>query len=270
MINLFKDVARPIYQYMTQREIRSLSNLLGRRRSYKRYELVNGVRFLDFIFDVPDFPSFTEQFKELFVDENYKFVSQSLSPVIIDCGANIGTSCMYFKTLYPRSKIIAFEADEKMVKILNHNLKNNNINDVDVIGSAVWIHNNGVEFSSEGADGGSIQGHKEKRRVDSVRLRDVLLHLDKVDMLKIDIEGAEYEVIKDCQNSLDNVDNLFIKYHSWNGVAQNLSQLLEILEKNNFRYYVNGVCSRSQPFVNRSQDKDMDLQLNIFCTRLDK
>ena len=261
---------RPLYYYITERNSRTLSGLLGRRGNYKRYEHVNNVKFLDFIFDVPDFPSFTEQFKELFVDESYKFSSQSSSPIIIDCGANIGTSCLYFKTLYPRCEIIAFEADEKIAKILTNNLKNNNINDVKIVSSAVWINNDGIEFASEGADGGSIQGVGERKKVNSIRLKEVLHQIGRVELLKIDIEGAEYEVIKDCQSTLDNVQNIFIEYHSWNHSPQRLSEILVILEQNNFRYYVDGVCNRSQPFVNKGEGGDMDLQLNIFCTRREK
>jgi len=33
-------------------------------------------------------------------------------------------------------------------------------------------------------------------------------------MLKIDIEGAEYDVLKDCEDSLENVKNIFVEYHS--------------------------------------------------------
>jgi FkbM family methyltransferase len=174
---------------------------------------------------------------------------------------------LYFKTLYPKSEITAFEADEKMAKILTSNLKKNNINDIKVISSAVWIDNNGIEFSTEGADGGSIQGMGAKQKVTSVRLREVLQSFYKVDLLKIDIEGAEYEVIKDCQNYLDNVENLFIEYHSWNNTPQKLSEILDILEKNNFRYYMDGVCNRRQPFVFRAENIDMDLQLNIYGVR---
>lgn len=267
MINLFKDMLRPLYYYITRRSVRSLSNLLGKRSNYERYERVNNVKFLNFIFDVPDFPSFTEQFKELFVDESYKFTSQSSSPIIIDCGANIGTSCLYFKTLYPQSKVTAFEADEKIAKILTSNLNNNNINDVKIISSAVWINNDGIEFSCEGADGGSIQGNGARKKVNSIRLKEVLNQIGRVDLLKIDIEGAEYEVIKDCQSALGNVENIFIEYHSWNNSPQRLSEILVILEQNNFRYYINGVCNRIQPFINKGEGGDMDLQLNIFCTR---
>ena len=88
-----------------------------------------------------------------------------------------------------------------------------------------------------------------------------------VDLLKIDIEGAEYEVLKDCEDTLDNVENIFIEYHSWNNSPQKLSEILAILEKNNFRYYISSICGRSHPFINTGLDQNMDLQLNIFGVR---
>ena len=115
---------------------------------YKRYIEVKGVKFLNYTFDVPDLPSFLWQFKEIFVDEIYKFNTMEKEPVIYDCGANIGMSCLYFKTLYPNCKIKAFEADPKIVQILRNNLARNNIlPNVEIINAAVWINNGGVEFS---------------------------------------------------------------------------------------------------------------------------
>src|SRR5688572_3562695 len=40
-------------------------------------------------------------YKELFEDEIYRFTAAHSSPLIIDCGANIGLSILYFKQLYP-------------------------------------------------------------------------------------------------------------------------------------------------------------------------
>jgi hypothetical protein len=85
---------------------------------YKRYEKVDDVKFLKFSFDIPDLPSFVWQFKEIFVDEIYKFNSENKEPIIFDCGANVGTSCLYFKQLFPNGKIKAFEADPMIANVL--------------------------------------------------------------------------------------------------------------------------------------------------------
>ena len=53
------------------------------------------------------------------------------------------------------------------------------------------------------------------------------------------------------------------RIHSVPVIVREFSDL-EVLEENNFRYYINTVCGRSQPFINKGEDQNMDLQLNIF------
>ena len=265
MKKIFKKIFKLVSKTLTNKNIWHLVFLYLRWYGHDRYKKVNDVNVLDYKIDVPDMASFLGQFRELFVDDNYKFTTQSNEPVIYDCGANIGLSCLYFKSLYPKAKIIAFEADKNIADILSMNLKNNNIEDVVVVDSAVWIHDSGIEFSIEGSDSGSIQGLGNKIKIPSVRLKSILEKSNsEIDLLKIVIEGAEYEVIKDCDQSLNNVKNIFIEYHSWNSSSQKLSEILAVLEENNFRYFINTVCGRPQPFINKGEDQNMDLQLNIF------
>ena len=58
---------------------------------------------------VPDAASLLFLNHELFGLEIYKFNSEKTEPFIIDCGANIGLSVIYFKKLFPKAKVIAFE-----------------------------------------------------------------------------------------------------------------------------------------------------------------
>ena len=167
---------------------------------------LNGIKIF-----VPDTLSFLWQYKEIFVDEDYKFHTNSQNPVIYDCGANIGMSCLYFSINYPGSKIKAFEADPTIAKILNENLHRNNIRNVEVIDKAVWINNDGVQMSLEGADGASIFSNTNPVKIPSVRLKDMIEKESKIDMLKIDIEGAEYEVLKDCSRLFRQSEKYFYR-----------------------------------------------------------
>lgn len=67
----------------------------------------------------------------------------------------------------------------------------------------------------------------------------------------MDIEGAETEVLKDCENSLKNVNNIFIEYHSFIDKEQNLDLVLSILAKNGFRYFVKSAVHNKYPFLKR-------------------
>src|SRR5688572_8635835 len=58
-----------------------------------------------------DGASFVASYSEIFKRGIYRFETPSESPQIIDCGANIGLSVIYFKRLFPAARITAFEAD---------------------------------------------------------------------------------------------------------------------------------------------------------------
>ncbi len=223
------------------------------------------IDILDCRFEVPDVPSFIWQFKEIFVDESYYFPSEHPRPVIFDCGANIGTSCLYFKEKYPESRIRAYEADPKICEILQMNMDNNSIKDIEIINKAVWIDDRGVSFSIEGADGGSIHGGDNRIAIDSVRLRDEIEKEEKIDFLKLDVEGSETDILRDCVDVLCKVDYIFIEYHSWINRDQDLDIILKILTENRKRYYLDVANRRSNPFVNKMINANMDLQVNIFA-----
>jgi len=244
---------------------RHLLKLMFKYGNISRYSQRN-ISFLNYKFIVPDCMSFLFQFHEIFVEEFYKFTSEEKDPIILDCGANIGTSCVYFKKLYPTSKIIAFEADLVIADILKSNIEFNKIANVEIINKAVWINDNGVSFASEGSDGSSIFGIGDKVIVPSIRLKDILDQMERVDILKMDIEGAENEVLIDCKNSLNHVKNIFIEYHSFPNQNQKLNEILEVLSQNGFRYYINSIQNRKSPLINHYYKNNdfMDLQLNIF------
>jgi FkbM family methyltransferase len=224
------------------------------------------VRFLDYQFDVPDGASFVEQFRDIFVNQIYLFVANSRSPVILDCGANIGVSCAYFRRLYPDSRITAFEADPAIAATLTHNMKQNGLQGIDIVAKAVWVSDVGVPFSPDGADGGSLFGANKTTHVPSIRLKDWIEDIEGgVDLLKLDIEGAETEVLLDARDSLSSVRNIFIEYHAWRNRAQRLDELLKVLRDAGFRYYIDPISQRRSPFINRGETGNMDLQLNVFA-----
>ncbi len=260
-------IFKGLYTFFTNKNYREFIRLVIKFGDKRRYEKQN-INFLNYNFDVPDSLSFVWQFKEIFVDESYKFNSQNNAPVIFDCGANVGTSCLYFKNLFPNSKITAFEADSAIAKILKSNLQKNNFNDIEIIDKAVWINNNGIEISLEGADGASIYSESQNKiKVDSIRLKDFLEKEISIDMLKMDIEGAEVEVLKDCGESLSKIKNLFIEYHSFLNGSQDLDEILNLLKNNGFRYFIKQAADRNKPLINRFNKNNpaMDLQLNIYA-----
>ena len=213
--------------------------------------------------------AFLYSVKELFVEEIYKFKAQNDTPYIIDCGSYIGTSILFFKTQYPNSKILAFEPDNSNFELLNKNIKNWDLKNIEIQNAAIWIDNLGVNFIADGnmaskIDESNNTDHNENQKTKSVRLKDLLT--EKIDFLKIDIEGAEYEVLLDCESKLSFVENLFIEYHGNYNEMYKLNKILNILIENNFKYYIKEAgVTFEHPFYDRENIYDFDTQLNIFA-----
>ena len=254
------------YNFLTDKFYRQFMKLVFLYGGRPRYEL-RSIKFLNFKMIVPDCRSFIWQFKEIFVDKNYLFKAENDSPVIYDCGSNIGTSVLFFKESYPNSIIKAFEAEPKIFSILKQNIESNKVSDVELISKAVWVNNGGIEISSEGADGSTIYGEENKTKIESIRLKELIENENIIDFLKMDIEGAEIEVLIDCENSLGNIKNIFIEYHSFINKNQQLDLILSILTKNNFRYFIKSAVHNKYPFLKKKNNysPNIDLQTNIYA-----
>lgn len=237
--------------------------LLAEASNYKRFQdhefIYRGMKL-----HVTDFISVAWQLKEFFDDGRMNFKAASDRPIIYDCGANVGVSVLYYKKLYPKAIIKAFEPDPKVFECLKKNLTENSISDVELFDKAIWSNNNGVSFGSEGADGGSVFFEGNKITLPSIRLKDLLEKETVIDLLKMDIEGAELEVLLDCKDELKKIKHLFIEYHSWIASKQELDILLKILTDIGFRYYIHSIGEvLKQPFIEQNFSNGMDVQLDI-------
>ncbi len=266
----FKILFKEFYSLLSNKNSREFLRLAFAYGDARRYKSTS-IRFLGYRIQVPDSLSFLWQFKEIFTDEAYKFTTSSTAPIIYDCGANVGTSCLYFKKLYPKAHIKAFEADPQIAALLKKNLQINHISGVEVVSKAVWIDEKGIEIGLEGADGASLYKEGLKTLIPSIRLKDFIEAEKQIDMLKIDIEGAEVQVLEDCKNSLGNVKHIFIEYHAYLKQTQTLDMILTILSQNHFRYFIRDAQDRKSPFITHRYKNDyiMDLQLNIFAYKVD-
>ena len=213
---------------------------------------------------------FIHGIQELFVDKTYYFLSRNDNPLIIDCGANIGLSIIYFKQLYPNSTVICFEPDREIYNLLIENLNSFQLEDIQIENAAVWKLDGFINFNSDGQVGGKIDDTKKGELTKSIRLKSLLNK--SIDFLKIDIEGAEYEVLKDCEDNLHYVENIFIEYHSSPKEPQKLQEILTILQNAGFRYYMKEAWpNRIHPFIEKNSASSVyDLQLNIFGYRINE
>jgi FkbM family methyltransferase len=214
---------------------------------------------------IPDGLSFVEAWKEIWEKEIYSFETDSKSPLILDCGANVGLATLYFKKKFPQAEIFSFEPDPVIHSYLVENLSSAGLKDVKVYRKAIWTKATELRFLSEGSDSGKIINEGEGVIVESVDLKDFLNQ--PVQFLKMDIEGAECDVLFDAKPLLGNVEKIFVEYHSFVNSPQMLGELLNLLKESGFRYHMQSVMPHDRPFLLNAPYRNTDLLTNIFAFR---
>src|SRR4051812_47861952 len=105
-----------------------------------------------------------ELFEEIFIYEVYKFSCSNRLPFIIDCGSNIGMSILYFKLIFPSSKIIGFEPHAATFGLLQHNINANNVQDVSLFNCALSdLDQTALLHNIRGVGGGLMMSLMEKQ-----------------------------------------------------------------------------------------------------------
>lgn len=197
--------------------------------------------------------AFIRTYDEIIKKEIYHFNPKNEHPVIIDCGASMGLSLLYFSKTYPGAVIDAFEPDESILDTLESNIKTYEMNRVTLHKKAVWISEETLRFYTNRGLGGRLTHEyntPDFKTVETIRLKDFIGE-KKIDLLKIDIEGAEFRILKDCESKLSQIDHLFVEYHSPADDEQKLDDVLHLLKNNGFRYHLSESFSRRRPFVDR-------------------
>jgi FkbM family methyltransferase len=214
-----------------------------------------------------DGPGYLHGLKEIFIEEIYQ---QQLpdNAYIIDCGAHIGLSVIYLKHICKTAEIVCFEPDSKNFALLQKNIASHKLENVDAKNEAIWIEDTELDFMQEGNMESKIV---ESTSAASVRVKASRLknYLDReVDFLKIDIEGAEYVVMKDISEKLYNVKSMFVEYHGSFGQNSELLEILQLIIDAGFQFYIREASPNYRhPFLRTESGIDYDVQLNIFCFR---
>jgi FkbM family methyltransferase len=187
---------------------------LGYRLNKLPLAIARGQRF-QFPWGPVEFQSASDlrgQYGEIFVRRHYAFQPRCPDPVIIDAGGNIGMSAIWFKQEYPQARVTVYEADPEQAAVLQRNLAAAAITDVQVENAAVWTEDGTVSFDNQGQDRGAVRGTQGI----PVRAVDLAAHLPgAVDLLKLDVEGAEYPIIERLYSTgaLARIQNVVAEFH---------------------------------------------------------
>jgi FkbM family methyltransferase len=214
-----------------------------------------------------DAESLYHQYREIIGKEIYKFSNDTQAKHrIIDCGSNVGLGCIFARLTYPNAHITAFEPNPTLFELLTKNTTGMNI---ELIQSAVWTDEGTMALNADTADASSLTHTPQKSSTVTVKTERLSKYLtEPVDFVKIDIEGAETEVIKEISPLLHNVKNLFIEYHCEDLRNKNLLDILGILTTAGFTYYITPQSVPRTPFIHKKKEgSPFYFQVNIFASQ---
>lgn len=172
------------------------------------------------------FPMFVRQgtsdllvFDQVFIDREYRCIDHLKNVrLIIDAGANVGYSSAYLLTRFPDSRVVALEPDPANFVGLCRNLRPWS-DRATLVQAALWSEPAMLDFRAETTATGDEWGRQVEARVGDVRALDMpslIAQHGPIDLLKIDIEGAEKHVFAADVSWLDSVRNIVIELHSEN------------------------------------------------------
>jgi FkbM family methyltransferase len=204
-----------------------------------RFHRLKGFSDLPFLF-----PSHTEPYEA--TEEYLKFACLSAGQVVLDIGAYSGvTSISFAKAVGERGHVYAFEADAVNYGCAAENIalakRWMGVENITLVHKAVWSHCDGILFSNELAMGSSAVeitggGRGLESRVASTTLEDFCRerNVQQVDLIKIDIEGAEIEVLEHAARWLTGRKaRLIVEPHHVNGTLST-DRCVAVLERAGF------------------------------------
>jgi FkbM family methyltransferase len=186
-------------------------------------------------------------FNEVFLKGDYRFTCGRPDPVIIDCGANIGFATLYFKLLYPGAKVHAYEANPHVAALLRENMAANAWTNVSVNEVALSDKEGELTFHISEDLGtllGSVmpeRGGGTAMRVKAARLSQQMAGMERINVVKMDVEGAEWPILADLLESgqFARPDQYLVEYHHQIGDERpRFTAFLKHFEDAGYRYHL--------------------------------
>ena len=154
----------------------------------------------------------SDVFHQIFAQREYRCIDHLENVrTIVDAGANVGYSSAYFLTKFPESRVIALEPDPDNYEVAKRNLAPWG-GRVTLLQAALWSAPGTVSLC-DGTEGWGRQV-SEGGGVEAVDIPSLIERYDlgAIDILKVDIEGAEREVFRNA-GWLSCVRNMVIELH---------------------------------------------------------
>jgi FkbM family methyltransferase len=196
-------------------------------------------------------------FYQIFYRKDYDLRYPAEPKTILDLGANIGLSVIYFKSRFPDATIIAVEPDPENFRMLQDNTRA--YADVHCLNYGIWNKHAFLEIKDPGFGKWALMLSEVKEKsgstVEAISVNDILakFKIDKLDILKIDIEGSEKELFEDnYEKWLPLVNMLIIELHDHMrpGCSKSFFKALANFDFAMYHHGENMVCQMSNHDTN--------------------
>jgi len=217
--------------------------------SMKRHGGINRISWNGLQIDVRRNTSDVLVFKQILIDEEYDPVVKLFEErgkrmfTMIDGGANIGLTTLYFYRQFPEARIIALEPSGENFVQLTGNLKLNALTGIIPINAGVWNSNKHLSKAQDFGDGRHWAFSLTESESGTFKVFDIptLLteyNIEVLDFLKLDVEGAEYEILlkADNLNFLEHVNVISIEVHK----KSTIHQYVKVLETYKMSWFLSG------------------------------
>jgi FkbM family methyltransferase len=213
---------------------RYLFNYSFRRSNPAQYRMRDGIRMID------GSGTLAGTLAVVFVRREYGDLAKFQT--IVDIGAHLGGFAVYAARSCPDARIYCYEPEQRNFALLKRNI------DINGLDGRVSVFQSAVASNSGARDlavGDSLVNsfhipppNASLETVDCTTLKDIFVHqgLEAIDLLKINCEGAEYEILESCSHAdFNRIANIRLEYHNLDTVNRNGDSLARFLQSRGYR-----------------------------------
>ena len=175
-------------------------------------------------------------FYEIFFRKVYEIQSTKNASMVIDLGANVGLATLFFLSKYPSAKILSVEPDPENAKLFRKNLSKEITQGKVAFFEAAVSDHAGKMFLSQPVLKYNPTLSKEKS-ANAIEVEVLSMHqlvelarVDRIGILKIDIEGAEEGILLNNEDWLSKVDSIIVEIHS----EKSIKNIVATLQQHHF------------------------------------
>ena len=195
-------------------------------------QIIVGHREMRLAYDAREEQNVRIVFFENFIDDQYGLAEiQGSISTIADIGANVGCFTLAAKAYFPKATIHAYEPNPRIQPVLQQNATNVG---ACIFPEAVGTADGYVKMIDDSFSGNARTESAEtsSHAIPQVSLERVIQRLGgEVDLLKVDCEGAEWQILSD-DDSLRKIKRMRLEYHLWGG--RSFDELAEAVARHKF------------------------------------